>query len=118
MRIPLIITLPTNQTLNFTDHHIVFQLADTLNKINKNEPALKINWIPFFNAPALPESEYTAQPPSTSSDPALNELNDKLNKIKHDPAMWKLVSENIYEAHKKFLGVYRYRHTAVAHKPY
>lgn len=118
MRIPLSITLPTNQTLNFTDHHIVFQLADTLNKINKNEPALKINWIPFFNAPALPESEYTAQPPSTSSDPALNELNDKLNKIKHDPAMWKLVSENIYEAHKKFLGVYRYRHTAVAHKPY
>ena len=56
MRFPVSITYAdTNETLEIQDHHMVFQLAGVLNKMNKDKPDLQVNFIPFIqNSPNVP----------------------------------------------------------------
>lgn len=127
MRIPLTATFPLGNetlTLNFTNHRILFQLAETLNELNKHHESLRIDWIPFIqdSENALSFNENKRNPDgsiptigdvaknsslgaSTLHTPLLDQLNVKLGKIMYDPSMMKLIASNIYEAHKKFLGI-------------
>jgi hypothetical protein len=41
----------------------------------------------------------------------LDKLNAELGKIMYDPSMMKLIASNVYEAHKKFLGIVTYFQT-------
>jgi hypothetical protein len=50
MRFPVSLTYTgTNETLEIQDHKLVFQLADVLNGMNKDEdPKLQVNFIPWI----------------------------------------------------------------------
>lgn len=49
MRLPWSITYKSdNTTHEYTDHRLTFQLADTLNKMNRNDPKYKIDFIPWI----------------------------------------------------------------------
>ncbi|KAJ5649381.1 uncharacterized protein N7484_003104 [Penicillium longicatenatum] len=127
MRIPITATFPMGNetlTLNFTYHQMVFQLSEALNKLNKYNESLNIDWIPFIynsdNALSLIKDNRNPDGSiptigdvarnrsigaSTIHTPHLDDLKNKLGKIMLDPAMMKLIASNIFEAHKKFLDV-------------
>jgi len=48
MRLPYSITYKDGQTLEYTEHRMVFQLAELLNKMNNDDPELKIDVIPWI----------------------------------------------------------------------
>ncbi|KAL3469551.1 hypothetical protein BJX99DRAFT_268120 [Aspergillus californicus] len=49
MRLPYSVTYrDDNETLRYTDHEMTFQLAETLNDMNKNETKWKIDFIPWI----------------------------------------------------------------------
>lgn len=51
MRIPES-TVFSNVTYNITDHHLVFKLAEEMNKINNHNKALNVDFVPFIqNSP-------------------------------------------------------------------
>ncbi|KAF2845716.1 L-amino-acid oxidase [Plenodomus tracheiphilus IPT5] len=54
MRFPYTMTDPeTNETLAIEDQKMIFQLADILNELNKdNDPALQVNFIPWIQTSA------------------------------------------------------------------
>ncbi|CAI7644990.1 unnamed protein product [Penicillium pancosmium] len=127
MRIPLTAPIPLGNetlTLNFTTHRIVFQLSETLNKLNKQHESFRVDWIPFIqnsdNALSLngkkrnPDgsiptigdvAKNSSLGASTIHTAVLEKLNVELGKIMYDPSMMKLIASNVYEAHKKFLDV-------------
>lgn len=127
MRIPITATFPLGNeslTLNFTSHQIVFQLAETLNELNKNEESLKVDWIPFLqnsdNALSfiqnkrLPDgsiptigdvAKNSSLGAASLHTTQLDDLMSKLGEVMYDPPTMKLVASNLYEAHKKFLGM-------------
>jgi len=46
MRFPVSITYTeTNDTIEIQDHKMVFQLADAINSLNGNDPALAVKFI-------------------------------------------------------------------------
>jgi len=49
MRFPTTITL-SNQTYNVSDHQLVFQLAGEMNKLNKHDKNLSVDFIPWYQA--------------------------------------------------------------------
>lgn len=127
MRIPLTATFPLGNdtlTLNFTSHEIVFQLADTLNKLNNHHGSVNIDWIPFIqnsdnelffignkrnphgSIPTISDvAKNSSLGTTTLHTPALDELMSKLREVMYDPPTMKLVASNLYKAHKKFLGM-------------
>lgn len=127
MRIPITATFPLGNetlTLNFTSHQIVFQLAETLNELNKHDESLAVDWIPFLqnsdNALSLignkrnpdgsiPTAGDVAKNSSLGAaslqTPELNKLMEQIGKIMYDPPTMNLIASNLYEAHKKFLGM-------------
>jgi hypothetical protein len=133
MRIPLTAPIPLGNetlTLNFTTHRIVFQLSETLNQLNKHHESFKVDWIPFIqnsdNALSLngdkrnrdgsiPTIGDVAKNSSLGASKihtaVLDKLNAELGKIMYDPSMMKLIASNVYEAHKKFLGIVTYFQT-------
>lgn len=56
MRLPFSVQYAdTNETFDFQDHRMVFQLADVLNKKNADSPDLHISFIPWIqNSPNVP----------------------------------------------------------------
>ena len=49
MRLPHSVTYKSNnETLEYTDHQLVYQLADVLNNMNKNDTKWKIDFIPWI----------------------------------------------------------------------
>ncbi|KAL2860686.1 uncharacterized protein BJX67DRAFT_368197 [Aspergillus lucknowensis] len=127
MRIPITATFPLgNQSLtrNFTNHEIVFHLTEELNRLNKHDETWAIDWIPFLqnsdNALSLlgdkrnpdgsiPTAGDVAKNPALGAETlytdALDALREKVNEVEFNPEMMELIAKNIYEAHKKFLGM-------------
>ncbi|KAL4909552.1 hypothetical protein BDW74DRAFT_187613 [Aspergillus multicolor] len=124
MRFPVSITYPEqNETLEIQDHKMVFQLGETLTKMNEeNYPDLRVDFIPFVqnseNVPAaaggnrLPNGRiptagdvaanaslvYTAAGPNTTTvEDAENAYDSYLD---HDGLSTKKVADNIFRAHK------------------
>lgn len=51
MRFPLDIwDSETNQSIPINDHKMVFQLADTLNQMNGQDPEYKVNFIKYVDS--------------------------------------------------------------------
>ncbi|KAJ6785669.1 hypothetical protein PWT90_00962 [Aphanocladium album] len=49
MRLPWSVTYKSDNTTHaYTDHRMTFQLADTLNRMNNNDPKYKIDFIPWI----------------------------------------------------------------------
>lgn len=125
MRFPVSIEYSdTNETLEIQDHKMVFQLGDTLNKMNADHPELAVNFIPWIqSSPNTPLSSYgvrlqNGQVPSkadiaanrtlggegaAAEDPAAAEAaeNDYSNFVNLSEDKIKLLASNVYKAHKQ-----------------
>ncbi|KAF2638428.1 L-amino acid oxidase-like protein LaoA [Massarina eburnea CBS 473.64] len=126
MRFPYTITdEETNETFPIMDQRMVFQLADVLNEVNKDEdPALQINFIPWIqksdNAPVVtskrrpdgtvPGTLETTLDPSLldnanltySNATAVAEATKALDDFKHlDAERIRLYAKNVFRAHKE-----------------
>ncbi|KAL3475543.1 hypothetical protein BJX99DRAFT_157795 [Aspergillus californicus] len=126
MRFPVSITYAEqNETLEIQDHRMVFQLADTLNKINKaaDREDLTVNFIQFIqnneNTPAAsggnrlpngripttgdvaedPDLVYTAAGPNTTATDDAEAQYDAYV-AQDDLVSAKNVADNIFRAHK------------------
>lgn len=125
MRFPVSITYAdTNETLEIQDHRMVFQLADTLNKMNTHKPELKVNFIPWIqsspNVPAdsggnrLPNGRiptaaqvsanaslvYTAASSNASAVADAEAAYENYTTL-NNRATLRQIANNMYQAHKK-----------------
>ncbi|KZV96718.1 hypothetical protein EXIGLDRAFT_670834 [Exidia glandulosa HHB12029] len=103
MRFPVSITnTTTNETIQILDHRMVFQLADTLNALNGNDPALSVDFIPWIQNGVNTPRDTTNVTASWSNVTAVE---DALAAIgKWDDLTWARANEfatNVFEAHKK-----------------
>jgi hypothetical protein len=112
-----------NETVDIEDHKMVFQLADVLNKMNGNNSALTVNFIPWIqsspNVPAnsngyrLPNGRIPSAaqikansslvlPSAAGPDPEADErAEEALDEFKGiTPEVMRNMSTNIYRAHK------------------
>jgi monoamine oxidase len=125
MRFPVSVQYAdTNETLDIQDHKMVFQLGDTLNKLNGNKSDIAVNFIPWIqNSPNVPADSKgyrlpngripsTAQikanaslvlPAADFSDPEGAKLaSDKVKAFQNlTPEKWRNISTNVYTAHKQ-----------------
>ena len=138
MRFPVSITYSdTNETLQIQDHRMVFQLANTVNKLNDDNADLKVNFIPFIqqgeNLPApsggnrlpngrIPTSaDVSAHPslvytPKSSNETAVKDAEgqfSKFTKVDERETM-RQVTKNMYKAHKAAIedGMFHWSETA------
>ncbi|KXJ86598.1 flavin-containing amine oxidoreductase-domain containing protein [Microdochium bolleyi] len=124
MRFPKEISLK-NQTYNITDHQLVFQLADELNRINGHAANWSVDFIPWIqsnpnglsykNGFKLPG---TGMPPTLAQikadpslggvtrlvDPATQALEDQISAIVSNEDLMIAVAENMHKAHSEFLS--------------
>ncbi|KAF1965834.1 hypothetical protein BU23DRAFT_336263 [Bimuria novae-zelandiae CBS 107.79] len=124
MRFPVSVKYAdTNETLDIQDHKMVFQLADTLNKLN-NDSSLAVNFIPWYqsspNTPAssngirLPNGRIPSSaqikansslqaPALAGSDPEAAEVAEEEYEkfIGVTPEWLRNTSMNIFKAHKQ-----------------
>ncbi|KAH0614321.1 uncharacterized protein H6S33_006207 [Morchella sextelata] len=123
MRFPESIKYPsTNETLQIKDHQIVFQLVETINKLNGATPGddLSVDFIPWIqsslNAPSynggvrnadgsVPTvGEIAAMNTTTVLPPGLEQVDDSIREIFLSPERLALLSNNMYRAHKQFIN--------------
>lgn len=126
MRFPLKIKYPdTNETVTINDHHIVFQLAETLNKINKGSQEHNVSFIPFYQrspnslsytdgirkadgtVPTITEVSHNSSlaPPKAPESSEEQKAENILNSILHNSTFMTEMGKNVYKAHKEYLGM-------------
>ncbi|PKY02016.1 hypothetical protein P168DRAFT_272854 [Aspergillus campestris IBT 28561] len=138
MRFPVSITYPdTNETLQIQDHRMVFQLANTVNKLNNGKSDLKVNFIPFIqqgkNVPAssggnrLPNgriptaADVSAHPslvytPKSSNETAVKDAEGQFSEFTNsdERETMRQLTKNMYKAHKAAVenGMFHWSETA------
>lgn len=135
MRFPVSIKYTdTNETLDIQDHKMVFQLANTLNKMNGDHPDLTVKFIPWTqsnpNTPAnsrggrlpngqIPSSAQIAADPSlrksTPSPDGAEEAEEAVDDfIGMTPERMRNISTNIFKAHREAIdrGLFQWSETA------
>ncbi|KAF1810711.1 hypothetical protein P152DRAFT_94303 [Eremomyces bilateralis CBS 781.70] len=124
MRFPVNIKYSdTDEKIDIQDHKMVFQLGETLNKLNNNDPSVAVNFIPFIqNSPNTPASSNgyrlpdgripsSAQleadpslkgPASVSSNPEAQAFAEEALELfgGMTPDRIKAFATNVYRAHK------------------
>ncbi|KAI5289742.1 hypothetical protein KEM52_000675 [Ascosphaera acerosa] len=124
MRFPLNVTYPeANETVTINDHHIVFQLAETLNEANKGQHGRNVSFIPFIQrtnnslsytdgirkadgtVPTIAEvaQNKTLQPPKAPLSAEAVSAKAKLDSMLHNITFLSELGKNVYKAHKDFL---------------
>jgi monoamine oxidase len=122
MRFPTTITL-ANETYNISDHQMVFQLADELNRLNEFSKNLSVNFIPWYqsspnglyyhNGIRLPNGlpPTVAQVADNSSlkvqtvlDASTQELAEKVDEALPGQEFMVEMAKNMFKAHRDFLG--------------
>ncbi|KAI5306003.1 anthranilate synthase component 1 [Ascosphaera pollenicola] len=127
MRFPLKIKYPdTNETVTINDHHIVFQLAETLNQINKGSQEHNVSFIPFYQhsrnslsytdgirkadgtVPTVTEVAQNSSlaPPKAPESPEEKKAENILDSILYNSTFMTELGKNVYKAHKEYLDAY------------
>ncbi len=103
MRFPVSITNSTsNETIQVLDHKMVFQLADTLNKMNGNDSSLAINFIPWINFSDNDPEDMTNTTATYSNATAVNNALDEVAAWENVSWDWlKDTAASVFKAHKK-----------------
>ena len=124
MRIPKNMTwLSTNETIPLNDHKLVFQLADTLNEMNKGNNNYTIDFIRFIQTSpnmlhyydgirkgdgTVPTVSEVAANDSltlpTIPDPVVDQLKAELGKITSDTELMRDMALNMFKAYKDFMS--------------
>ncbi|KAK7531058.1 hypothetical protein IWX47DRAFT_793193 [Phyllosticta citricarpa] len=103
MRFPVSITnSTTNETIQIMDHRMVFQLADTLNKINGNDSSLAVNFINWIQSAANDPEDTTNTTATYSNVTAVDQALAQIDTW--DALTWEKKTEiatNVFQAHKK-----------------
>lgn len=121
MRFPETISLD-NETYNVSDHQMVFQLVDEMNKLNKNNKDLHIDFIPWYqNSPnglvlrdniRLPNgfpptvAQIEADPSLSLPkivDPETSALMEKVEAALPGPEFFIKMAQNMFKAHREFI---------------
>ncbi|KAI5784296.1 flavin-containing amine oxidoreductase-domain containing protein [Pyronema domesticum] len=121
----------SNEKLEINDHKIVFQLAEYLNKLNKNDPKLSIKFIEFIqnnaNAPNYlhgiknPDGGYVTVS-EAMSDPRFsgpsNPVQEQIFNTVLAPQKVRELAKNMFQAHKNFIasGLDGWSETQYVHK--
>ncbi|KAL4795143.1 hypothetical protein BDV19DRAFT_399008 [Aspergillus venezuelensis] len=121
MRLPYSVTYKDdNETLRYTDHELTFQMAETLNNMNKNDSRWKIDFIPWIqHHPNELIAQGTRRHPDgriptraeIEGDPSLNEAADMstaeynntqgdMDRILKNEETLKSLQRNVWLAHK------------------
>ncbi|KAM0214184.1 hypothetical protein ACHAQI_003808 [Fusarium lateritium] len=112
----------TNQTMNITDHQLVFQLADEMNKLNKHDKNLSVDFIPWIqsNSNGLSyKNEFklpSGLPPTlkqiadnaslgveTVTSPEIEDFQAKVDTYMPGSNFSTLMAKNMFKAHKQWL---------------
>lgn len=122
MRLPHSVTYKSdNSTHLYMDHQMTFQLAETLNEMNDNDPKWKINFIPWIQhhpnelialgtsrlpdgriptrAEIAADSHLGKPPPLISSE--YNQTKAKMNQILKNESVLKEIQRDIWRVHKQ-----------------
>jgi monoamine oxidase len=123
MRFPSTYKSPeTNETMNITDHQLVFQLAEEMNKLNNHDKNLSVDFIPWIQSnlnglsyknefklqsglpPTLREIASNASlSPASVNDPATKDLQTKVDTFMPGSEFSTLMAKNMFKAHKQWL---------------
>jgi monoamine oxidase len=120
MRLPYSVTYKdNNETLRYTDHELTFQLAQTLNDMNKNN-SLSINFIPWIQhhpneliaqgTRRLPDGRIPTRA-EIEADPSLNDasdmtspdyerIKDRMDAVLKNETTLKSLQRDVWRAHK------------------
>ncbi|RYP92463.1 hypothetical protein DL770_001409 [Monosporascus sp. CRB-9-2] len=111
-----------NQTYNITDHQLVFQLADEMNRLNHHDSNFSIEFIPWIQS--SPNGLYyrngfrldTGLPPTVSQNsqnqsssssspisPSRETLSERLDAFLSNETFLAEIATNIYEAHRDWI---------------
>ncbi|KAK8203853.1 flavin-containing amine oxidoreductase-domain containing protein [Phyllosticta capitalensis] len=103
MRFPVSITnSTTNETIQIMDHRMVFQLADTMNKLNGNDSSLAVNFIKWIQSAVNDPEDATNTTATYSNVTAVEEALAQVDAW--DALTWEKKNEiatNVFQAHKK-----------------
>lgn len=121
MRLPHSVTYKSdNETLEYSDHQLTYQLADVLNKMNKNDPKWKVDFIPWVqHHPNELVAQGTRRHPDgriptrgeIEADPSLNEAagmsgaeykstQNRMDAILKNVTTLKSIQKDVWRAHK------------------
>jgi monoamine oxidase len=124
MRFPYIYRDPTTgEAINISDHRLVFQLADEMNRINRNDKNLSVDFIPWvqsnpnglvykngFKLPSgLPPTvaQIRADPslggPVKQMDESTKALAEAVDQHMPGPEFYAAAARNMFKAHKDWI---------------
>ncbi|KAF3000329.1 hypothetical protein E8E14_000124 [Neopestalotiopsis sp. 37M] len=122
MRFPATLTMG-NDTLNITDHQMVFQLAEEMNKLNNHASNWSVDFIPWLQSsnnglyyydgikldsglpPTLAQIADNSSLAITLEDnESTTELSNTMNAILANDTFTALMATNMHQAHKDFLA--------------
>ncbi|KAF5007855.1 hypothetical protein FDECE_5770 [Fusarium decemcellulare] len=123
MRFPSTYKSPdTNETMNITDHQLVFQLAEEMNKLNNHDKNFSVDFIPWIQTnpnglsyknefklpsglpPTLKQIAYNASlGVTTVLDPETEDFQAKVDTFMPGSEFSTLMAKNMFKAHKQFL---------------
>ncbi|KAJ4108699.1 hypothetical protein NW768_012176 [Fusarium equiseti] len=123
MRFPATYKSPeTNETMNITDHQLVFQLADEMNTLNKHSKNLSVDFIPWIQSSPNGlsyKNEFklpNGMPPTlaqiaknaslgvkTTLSQENQDLQAKVNAYMPGSEFGTLMAKNMFKAHKQWL---------------
>lgn len=121
MRLPLTLTVG-NETYNMSDHQLVFQLAEEMNRLNDGDESLNIDFISWYESGSsqlphgggarrvgdIPIQQGLVEANSSlasgrSSDMSIEEIFDKVNKALPCKDFCVEMATNMFKAHRKWL---------------
>ncbi|KAK6077842.1 L-amino-acid oxidase [Seiridium cupressi] len=122
MRFPNTVTVG-NDTYNITDHQMVYQLAEEMNKLNNYASNWSVDFIPWYQSssnglsyydgikldsglpPTLAQIAANASLDTTAADsPSTTALSNTLDAILANDTFVALMATNMHQAHKDFLA--------------
>ncbi|KAI0871217.1 L-amino acid oxidase [Hypoxylon argillaceum] len=111
-----------NETYNITDHHLVFQLATEMNKINNHDKNLSVDFIPWIQTnengfyyhdgikldtglpPTIKQvSENTTLSIVSPLEESTKNTQAKYNAITSNETALRAIADNMHKAHKNFI---------------
>lgn len=126
MRLPHSVTYKSdNSTEVYTEHGLTYQLANTLNEMNKNDSEWKVDFIPWIQHHpneliawgtgrhadgSVPTRADILADPSLGRPPALtsaeyNETKSRMNKILKNETMLREIQRDVWRSHKRVMDM-------------
>ncbi|KAK3370506.1 L-amino acid oxidase [Podospora didyma] len=120
MRFPTTLTV-SNETYNITDHQLVFQLANEMNRINGYDKSLSVDFIPWYDFSDIDKDWYPSDRSSRMSsleqaktlikarsvpDPSMKKLFNEVHKTLPCRDVCVEMAKNMFRAHREWLTIH------------